>query len=125
MTKYWRKQVKMDLIEFFVTIGFSITLMYMLLDFEVKREKGIYLMGLLMAILIFCGGFVWFSLGYKSFMIFYPIFIQVPLFIIFWFISKYKGIKLFFVLLTVIFLSSPPILIGNIVSTFLVLMLWF
>ena len=41
----------MDLIEFFVTIGYSITLMYMLLDCEVKRKKDIYMMGLLVAIL--------------------------------------------------------------------------
>ncbi len=108
----------MDLIEFFVTIGYSITLMYMLLDFEVKRRKGIYLMGLIMTILLVCGGFVWLSLGFQSFMILYPIFVQVPLFIGFWFISKYKGIKLFFVLLTVIVLSSPPILLGHIVYAY-------
>jgi len=108
----------MELIEFFVTIGYGITLMYMLLDFEVKRKKGIYLMGILMTLLLLCDGFVWHSLGYESFMILYPIFVQVPLFIGFWFISKYKGIKLLFVLLTVIVLSSPPMLIGHIVSTF-------
>jgi len=51
-------------------------------------------------------------------MILYPVFVHVPLFIVFWFISKYKGIKLFFVLLTVIVLSSPPFLIGHIVSSF-------
>lgn len=106
----------MDLIEFFITIGYSIVLMYILLDFEAKRKKGIYMMGLFMAIILFCGGFVWRSLGYQSFMIFYPIFVQVPLFIAFWFISKYKGIKLLFVLLTVIVLSSPPMLLGQIVS---------
>ncbi|KUO66627.1 MAG: hypothetical protein APF84_04105 [Gracilibacter sp. BRH_c7a] len=108
----------MDMIEFFVTIGYSITLMYMLLDIEVKRSKGIYIMGLFMTILLVCGGFVWFSLGYQSFMFLYPIFVQIPLFIGFWFISKYKGVKLLFVLLTVIVLSSPPILLGHIVAAF-------
>jgi len=106
----------MDLIEFFVTLGYSIILMYMLLDIEIKPIKGRYLMGLFMTILLVCGMFVWFSLGYQSFMIFYPVFVQVPLFILFWFISKYKGIKLLFVLLTVIVLSSPPMLLGQIVS---------
>jgi type II secretory pathway pseudopilin PulG len=108
----------MDLIEFLVTIGYSITLMIMLLDFEVKPHKGSYIMGLLMAIILICGGLVWFSLGYQSFMILYPVFVQVPLFIGFWFISKYKGIKLFFVLLTAIVLSAPAILIGHIVAAF-------
>jgi len=105
-----------DLIEFFVTIGYSIILMYLLLEVEIKRNKGVYIMGLTMILLLVCGGFVWLSLGFQSFMILYPLFVQVPLFIGFWFISKYKGIKLLFVLLTVIVLSSPPILIGHIVS---------
>ncbi|MDF2613276.1 MAG: hypothetical protein K0S71_1062 [Clostridia bacterium] len=108
----------MDLIEFFGTLGYSIILMYMLLEFEVKRIKGICMMGLFMTILLISGGFVWFSLGYQSFMILYPVFVLGPLFIAFWFVPKYKGIKLFFVLLTVIVLSSPPILIGYIVSSF-------
>ena len=108
----------MNLIEFFGTIAYSIILMYMLLDFEIKRIKGTYMMGLFMMILLALGGFVWFSLGYESFMILYPVFVLGPLFIAFWFVSKYKGIKLFFVFLTVIVLSSPPILIGYIVSTF-------
>jgi len=90
----------------------------MLLDFEVKRIKGTYTMGLFMTILLALGGFVWLSLGYQSFMILYPVFVLGPLFIAFWFVSKYKGIKLFFVLLTVIVLSSPPILIGHVVATF-------
>ena len=108
----------MDLIEFFVTIGYSITLMYMLLDCEVKRKRDIYMTGLSVAIFLAFGGFVWLSMGYESFMILYPVFVHMPLFIVFWFVSKYKGIRLFFVLLTVIVLSSPPILIGHIVSSF-------
>ncbi|KUO72517.1 MAG: hypothetical protein APF81_04045 [Desulfosporosinus sp. BRH_c37] len=108
----------MELIEFFVTMGYSITLMYMLLDFEVKPKKGVYIMGSFMTLLLISGGFVWLSLGYQSFMILYPVFVQAPLFIGFWFISKYRGIKLFFVLLTVIVLSSPPILVGQIVAAF-------
>lgn len=108
----------MDVIDFFVTIGYSITLMYMLLGCEVKRKKDIYRMGLFVTVLLVFDGFVWVSLGYESFMILYPVFVHVPLFIMFWFVSKYKGIKLFFVLLTVIVLSSPPILIGHIVSSF-------
>jgi len=38
----------MELLEFVVTIGHSITLMYMLLDIDVKKKKAIYLMGILM-----------------------------------------------------------------------------
>ena len=64
----------MDLIEFFVTIGYSITLMYMLLDCEVKRKRDIYMTGLSVAIFLAFGGFVWLSMGYESFMILYPVF---------------------------------------------------
>ncbi|SET70171.1 GHKL domain-containing protein [Natronincola peptidivorans] len=106
----------MDLMEFIITLGYSITLMCMLLDLEVKRKKGTKMMALVMILFLACGAFVWSSLGYKDFMILYPVFVQVPLFIAFWFFSKYKGIKLLFVLLTVIVLSSPPLLLGHIVS---------
>ena len=107
-----------NVIEFFGTIAYSITLMCILLEFEVKRIKGIWMMGLFMIILVVLGGSVWLSLGYESFMILYPIFVHLPLFIGFWFVSKYKGTRLFFVLLTVIVLSSPPVLIGHMVSNF-------
>jgi len=107
-----------DRIEFFVTLGYSIALMAMLLDFELKRNKGSFIMGLLMGLLLLCGGITWVSSGYSDFMIFYPIFVQAPLYIGFWFVSKFKGAKLFFVLLTVVVFSSIPILIGQIVAAF-------
>lgn len=105
-------------IEFVVTVGYSIALMYMLLDFEVKANKGIYIMGVFMSLLLLLGAFAWVTLGYDSFMILYPIFVQTPLYIAFWLFSKYKGMKLLFVLLTVMALSSLPVLAGEIISSF-------
>ena len=106
----------MDIIEFFVTLGYSIILMCLLIDIEIKPLKGFYPSSLLMLILLVCGAFMWSSFGYRSFMLFYPIFVQLPLFIFFRWIAKEKGIKLFFVLLTVIVLASPPRLLGQILS---------
>jgi len=45
----------------------------------------------------------------------YPLLINIPLFIAFLFVSKYKGIKLFFVVLTASFLCTLPISIGLII----------
>ncbi len=108
----------MLMIELIVTIVYSVFLMYLLLDFDFERKKGQWFMGILLVILLLCGGFFWFSAGFEGFMIFYPIFVHAPLFILFWFVSKYRGIRLIFVLLTVIFLSSPPLLLGHIVASF-------
>jgi len=49
----------MDLVEFFVTIGYSITLMYMLLNCEAKRKKDIYRIGLFVSLLLVFDGLVW------------------------------------------------------------------
>lgn len=90
----------------------------MLLDIEIKRKKDIYLMELFVFAVLICNVFVWLNFGYKGFMKLYPLLIHVPSFIVFLFVSKYKGIKLIFVLLTVFVLCSPPIGIALIVSSF-------
>lgn len=101
-----------NLIGSLLSIIYDILLIYMLLEFEIKPKKKLYLMGLFVTVVLICDGLVWQDLGYQGFMKLYPLIINIPLFIAFLFISKYKGIKLFFVLLTASFLCTVPISIG-------------
>lgn len=108
----------MNLIGSLLTLIYAISLMYMLLDFEVKRKKDLYHMGLFITAVLICSGYVLVEFGYANFMKVYPLLINIPSFIAILFVSKYKGIKLFFVLLTVFVLCTPPIYIGLIISSF-------
>lgn len=108
----------MNLIRSIFTIIYAISLIYMLLDYEFKHKKNIYLMGLLVIVMIICNGFIVLNFGYISFIKLYPFLIHAPLFIVLLFISKYKGIKLFFVSLTVFVLSTTPTGVGLIISSF-------
>lgn len=58
-------------------------------------------------------------LGRELYGKFYMLLTQIPVFFLFWMISKYKGIKLFFVLLTTVFFSAPIILLLSIFGTFM------
>lgn len=63
-------------------------------------------------------------LGYRLYGKFYLLLTQLPVFVLFVIISKYKGIKLFFVLLTAVFFSSPVMFIISIIKCFIVPPLW-
>ena len=108
----------LNFIRSLLTLIYAITLIYMLLDYEVKHKKNLYLLGLFVTVVLICNGFVWLNFGYATFMNLYPLLIHVPSFIAVLFVSKYKGIKLIFVLLTVFVLCTPPIGIGLIISSF-------
>ncbi|MDF2613279.1 MAG: hypothetical protein K0S71_1065 [Clostridia bacterium] len=108
----------LNLIRSLLTLIYAMTMAYMLLEYEVKNKKTLYLMGLFVTVMLLCAGFVWLNFGYARFIKLYPLLIHVPSFIAFLFVSKYKGVKLFFVLLTVFVLCSPPIGIGLIISSF-------
>jgi two-component system, LytTR family, sensor histidine kinase AgrC len=108
----------LNLIRSLLSLIYAISLIYMLLDFEVKRKKSLYLMGLFVTVMLTCDGFVFLNFGYVSFMKLYPLLIHVPSFLAFLFVSKYKGIQLFFVLLTAFVLCTPPAGIGLIISSF-------
>ncbi|MEG1873126.1 MAG: GHKL domain-containing protein [Ruthenibacterium sp.] len=49
---------------------------------------------------------------------FYLLFVQAPLFIFFWLTSRYRGIKLFFVLLTAIVFTAPCIIFSLLLKQF-------
>ena len=98
---------------------FYIVLVCMLLDFEVKNKKILYSIGLFVIVVLICNGLVLLNYGYATFMKLYPFLIYVPTFMAFMLISKYKGIKLIFVLLTVIVIYAVPIGIGLFILSFL------
>lgn len=108
----------MSLARSLLNLIYAISLIYMFLDYEVKNKKNLYLMELFVTVVLICNGLVWLNLGYATFLKLYPLLIHIPSFIAFLFISKYKGIKLIFILLTVFVLCSPPIGIGLIISSF-------
>lgn len=108
----------MDSIWLVLTLIFATIVVYMLIDCEVKHKKDPYLMGLFVTFMIVIDSFVWINFGYQTFMKLYPLLAQIPLFIAFLFVSKYKGIKLVFVHLTVIALVSAIVLIAILISYF-------
>lgn len=108
----------LELIESTFTLIYAISLIYVLLDCDIKCKRNLYVIGLFTSIMLISGGIVWHYFGYAFFMRLYPLFIHIPSFIAFMFISKYKGIKLFFIILTAFVLSSPPITVGFLVASF-------
>ncbi len=108
----------MDLIWLLFTLIFATIVVYMLIDCEVKHKKDLYWLGLFVTLMIAVDSFVWIHFGHETFMKRYTILAQIPLFIAFIFISKYKGIKLLFVHLTVIALVSSIVLIAILIASY-------
>lgn len=63
-------------------------------------------------------------LGYGLYGKFYLLLTQLPVFVLFLIISKYKGVKLLFVLLTAVFFSSPVMFITSVLRSFIVPPIW-
>ncbi|AFQ43328.1 ATP-binding protein [Desulfosporosinus meridiei] len=108
----------MDYIRSVLSFIFAISVMYMLLDCEIMRKRDRYLLGLYVAIMLVCDGLVLLNLGYAQFMKLYPLLVHLPVFLAFVFISKFKPIKVFFILLTLIAISTSFSLVGLIISSF-------
>ena len=108
----------MDYIRSLLTLVFAISVMYMLLDCEVKRKKNRYLLGLYAIVVIICNALIILNFGYLNFMKYYPLSIQFPVFLAFVFVSKFKVIKVFFVHLTAVAITTSFVFIGLIFSTF-------
>lgn len=109
----------MDLIWLLLTLTFATILVYMLIDCEVTNKKYLYWMGLFVIFMVIIDSYVWIHFGYETFMKRYTLLAQIPLYIAFLFISKYKGIKLLFVHLTVIALVTTIVLIAVLITRFL------
>lgn len=90
---------------------FAILVMAALLD--IKRcnftRKVLLQLAILTVGTVFVNLLVLSLFGLKLYRSLYFILIQLPVFIAFWFLSDYRGIKLLFTLLTTIVLSSIPV----------------
>ncbi|MGE5371905.1 MAG: GHKL domain-containing protein [Solirubrobacterales bacterium] len=69
-------------------------------------------------VVLICDGLFLIHFGYAYFMRLYPLLVQFPVFFAFLSVSKFKAIKVFFVHLTVIAITSSFSLIGIIISYF-------
>ncbi len=109
----------MDYIRSLLSLIFAISVMYMLLDCEIKHKKNRYLLGLYATVVLICDGFVLLNFGYTTFMKLYPLLVHLPVFLGFVFISKFKPIKVFFVHWTLVAITTSFSLVGLIISYFL------
>jgi len=108
----------MDLIWLLLTLCFATIVVYMLIDCEVKHKKDLYWLGLFVTFMIVLDSFVWIHFGHETFMRRYTLLAQIPLFIAFLFVSKYKGVKLLFVHLTVVSLVSSIVLVAILIASY-------
>lgn len=97
---------------------FAMSMMYLLLDCKIKSKKNVYLLGLIASVVIIFDTFVLIRYGYVRFMELYPILVQLPGFLAFVFLSRFNFIKVFFVHLTLVAITSSISMIGIIVSYF-------
>lgn len=108
----------LDYIRSLLSLIFAISLMYMLLDCEVKQKKHLFLLGIYATIVLICDGLFLQNFGYTKFMQLYPLLVHIPVVLAFLFFSKFNAIKVFFVLFTVVAITTSFSLIGLIISYF-------
>lgn len=108
----------LDYIRTLLAFIFAISVMYMLLDCEIKRVIDRYLLGLYVTIFLICNVLVLQNFGYTYFMKLYPLLVHLPVFLAFVFVSRFKPIKVFFVLCTLVALTTSFSLVGLIISYF-------
>lgn len=102
-----------------LTLIFATFLVSIFLDFEVKDRKNLFKMGVFVSFVFIFDVFIWINFGYVTFKNFYPLLAQIPLYLAFLFISKYKGIKLAFVHFTVIAIVSSILVAAFVISYYL------
>ncbi len=108
----------MEYIRQILAIIFAISMMYLLLDCEINTNKKRFLLGLYVVVLLICDGFVLYKLGYTAFMKLYPLLVQIPVFLGFVFISKFKPVKVLFIHFTMVAAATSTTLVGFIISYF-------
>ena len=104
-----------------MVIVYACAVMYLLLDVKWGKlsPKGKLWSTVYFIAFIFLNIWAQIVLGYQLYGKFYLLLTQLPVFVLFLIISKYKGIKLFFVLLTAVFFSSPIMYITSIIRSFI------
>lgn len=108
----------MNLIKSLFTLIFAISMMYTLLDCEIKHKNHRYLLWIYATAVLICDGFVLLNFGYTHFMKLYPLLIHLPVFLAFVFISKFKAIKVFFVHWTLVAITTSFSVVGLIIAYF-------
>lgn len=108
----------MHYIRSLLSLIFAISVMYMLLDCEIRHKRNRYLLGLYATVVLICDGFVLLNYGYTHFMKLYPLLVHLPVFLAFVFVSKFKPIKVFFVHWTLVAITTSFSLVGLIISYF-------
>ncbi len=102
----------LDYIRSILSFIFAVSVMYMLLDCEIKNKKKAYQIGFFTILIITLDGFILFYYDYPFFMKFYPLLVHLPVFLAFLFISKFKATKVFFILSTLIAISTSFSMVG-------------
>jgi hypothetical protein len=106
----------LDYLRLFLQLVFAISVMYMLLDCKEKLKKNRRKIGIYALVVILCDALAFYRLGYTRFLSLYPLFVQLPVFLAFVYLSKFKFIKVFFVHLTVVAITLTITAIGLIVA---------
>lgn len=84
---------------------------------EVNKARGITAFSVA-ALTLAVNVFVLLRCSVTTYTTFYPLFVQIPMFIVFSLLTRYKGMKLFFILLSAIIFTAPPIVISMTVASF-------
>jgi len=106
----------LDYLRLFLQLIFAVSVMYILLDCKEKLKNNRFKMGLYALAVIVCDAFVFSHLGYTRFLSLYPLLVQLPVFLAFVYLSKFKPIKVFFVHLTVIAITLSITAMGLFVA---------
>jgi|GEM_PF-1773671 len=109
-----------EIIYVFLMIMYDFAIMYMLLDVKLKSVKKLKLIFSLtiFALALISSVFVVWEYGRATFTAYYPLIVQVPIYIVYYLVSKYRGTKLFFVFLSTFIFSTPVLWLPFIVGTF-------
>ncbi len=108
----------MDYLRSLFSLVFAVSVMYLLLDCEIKSKKARYFIAVYAVAVICLDVFLLIKYGYIFFMKLYPLFVHLPVFLAFLVISKFKPIKVFFVHWTLVGISVSFSMVGLIVSYF-------
>lgn len=109
----------LDYIRTILSLVFAVSLMYVFLDCEIKLKKRPYLTSLYFVAIILLDGVFLFNYGYIDFMKWYPLLVHLPVFLGFVFLSKFNAAQVFFILTTLVAVSTSFSMIGLTVAFFL------
>ena len=109
----------LDYIRSILSLIFAVSLMYVFLDCEIKGKKNAYFLSLYVALLVIFNSFVLLNWGYVFFMKWYPLFVHLPVFLGFVFLSKFNAAQVFFIHWTLVAVTTSLSMIGLTVAFFL------